>query len=136
MQTIHSETDIDLAVIQLEKNLLEEEEALRHQISFIHKSIKPINILKTTFKEAAASQDLKSDFLKTVVGIAAGYLTKVVLESVTDNPAKKVVGTAIIFGAAEMIVNNPDAIKSAGRMFFNALRTGQQRIHIEATDTP
>jgi hypothetical protein len=127
MQNIYSEADVNTAIAQLEKRQFEEEKLLRHQVYLIGESLTPINIIKSTLNEAAASQDIKNDFMKAVVGITAGYLSKVVLESVTDNPAKKVLGTAIIYGTAEMVLNNPDAIKSVGKTIFNILRTKPTR---------
>jgi hypothetical protein len=123
MQQIHNEADIEQAIVLLEKKQQEEEAILRHQVVLIGESLMPITIIKNTIKEAAAAHDLKNDFFKAIVGITAGYLTKVVLESTTDNPAKKVVGTAVIYGVAQIAINNPEAVKSAGRVVFNALRT-------------
>ncbi len=122
MHHIHNEADIKQAILQLEKRQIEEENILKHQVVLIGESLMPITIIKNTFKEAAAAHDLKNDFLKAIVGITAGYLTKVVLESVTDNPAKKVVATAVIFGMAEMVVNNPEKIKLVSKSVFNAFK--------------
>jgi hypothetical protein len=123
MHNIKCEADIILAITELEEKQFEEEQVLRQQLRLIAENIRPINLIKNTLREAADSQDLKNDLLKTVVGITAGFLTKVVLESVTDNPAKKVVGATVIYGAANILVNNPDALKATGRAFFNMLRT-------------
>jgi hypothetical protein len=122
MHNIKCEADIILAITELEQKQLEEEQIIRQQIDLIGESIRPINFIKNTLKEAADSQDLKDDLLKTVVGITAGYLTKVVLESVTDNPAKKVAGATIIYGAANILINNPNALKATGKAIFNFLR--------------
>jgi hypothetical protein len=127
MQQIHNEADIEQAIVLLEKKQQEEEAILRHQVVLIGESLMPITIIKNTIKEAAAAHDLKNDFFKAIVGITAGYLTKVVLESTTDNPAKKVVGTAVIYGVAEMVVNNPDIIKSVGKGVFNAFKLNPTR---------
>lgn len=127
MQQIHNEADIEQAIVLLEKKQQEEEAILRQQVVLIGESLMPITIIKNTIKEAAATHDLKNDFFKAIVGITAGYLTKVVLESTTDNPAKKVVGTAVIYGVAEMVVNNPDIIKSVGKGVFNAFKLNPTR---------
>jgi hypothetical protein len=127
MQQIHNEADIEQAIVLLEKKQQEEEAILRQQVVLIGESLMPITIIKNTIKEAAAAHDLKNDFFKAIVGITAGYLTKVVLESTTDNPAKKVVGTAVIYGVAEMVVNNPDIIKSVGKGVFNAFKLNPTR---------
>jgi hypothetical protein len=127
MQQIHNEADIEQAIVLLEKKQQVEEAILRQQVVLIGESLMPITIIKNTIKEAAAAHDLKNDFFKAIVGITAGYLTKVVLESTTDNPAKKVVGTAVIYGVAEMVVNNPDIIKSVGKGVFNAFKLNPTR---------
>jgi hypothetical protein len=123
MQSIHSEADIKLAIIHLEKKQLNEEALLKQQVIMIGESLLPINIIKSTLGEATATPEIKNEFFEKIIGITAGYLTKVVLESTTDNPAKKVVGTAVIYGVAQIAINNPEAVKSAGRVVFNALRT-------------
>jgi hypothetical protein len=46
---------------------------------------KPANLFRSTFKEVVASRDLKDYLVSTSVGLAAGFLAKKVIGSITKS---------------------------------------------------
>ena len=128
MQTINSETDLRAAILQLEMKQAEEGKLLKEQFHLAYESIKPLNIIKSTLTEAVTSRDFKDNIVNASVGMTAGYLSKVVFESVTSSPLKKIFGTALMFGIKNVVAKNPGAVKSLGQFIFKHILRKKEHI--------
>ena len=124
MQKINNSNDLREAIILLELKRVAEEKSLREQLHITYESMKPINIIKNTYREVAASEDLKDNLVNTSVGLVVGYLSKTLFESVSHSPVRKLIGTAILFGVTSAIRKNPDAIKSMAQGLFKMINSG------------
>ena len=118
MQKKNVETELTAAILELENRQKEEGIMLKEQFHEVYESVKPINLIKSTFKEAVASQDLREDIVNLSIGLVAGYVTKKLFQGVSDSPTKKLLGTVLQFGITTLIANNPEAIKSLGKGLF------------------
>ena len=121
MQKIYSATQLRAAIVDLEIKQTAEEKILKEQFHIAYESVKPINLIKSTFKEVTASQDLKDNLLNTTIGITAGYLSKKVFEGTTHSPLKKLLGTALMFGITNAVAKNPDTVKAVAKGIFNVI---------------
>ncbi len=119
MKRTDSETRLREAIVQLEKQHAVESAQLKAQFHLVSERLEPINLLKNTFKEAAASQDLKQDIINTSIGLGVGYLSKRFLKEDTKGPSKKLIAAGLLLGIAAVIAKNPEAAKAFGK---NVLR--------------
>jgi hypothetical protein len=94
---------------------------LRDQFHLTYESIKPINLIKHTFKEVSSSTEIKDGVLNNVVGLTTGYLTKAVLIGSSASPIKKILGTLLQFTVATLVAQNSDSIKSIGKVVLDKL---------------
>ena len=115
MQKINSAAALRDAIVQLEIAHAEEGKILKQQFHLAYESIKPMNLIKSTFKEVIESPDLKDNIINTSVGLAAGYLSKLLFINVSHNPIRKLFGIALQFGITQVVAKNPEAVKSIGR---------------------
>jgi hypothetical protein len=122
MQNIITENDLKIAIFQLEVRQAEEGILLKEQFLVAYESIKPMNLIKSVFVEAAESQDLQDNLINATVGMTVGYLSKILFQSVTNSPVKKILGTVLMFGIKNVIAQNPETVKSLGKGFFNLIR--------------
>ena len=122
MQTINSDTSLKEAILFLENKRIIEGELLKEQFHCTFESIKPINLIKSTFKEVSESEEIKDDFVNTTIGLTAGYLSKKIFESVTNNPVKKIIGTALMFSVKNLVAKNPEIVKSLAHGLFIFIR--------------
>ena len=122
MEKIVTENDLRAAILQLESRQTEEAKVMKEQFLVAVESIKPINLIKSTFIEASESGDLQDNLINSTVGLSAGYVSKVLFQSVSGSPIKKVLGTAIMFGIKNLVARNPDTIKTWGRVFFKVVK--------------
>jgi len=135
MRKIDSETGLRDAILQLEIQRTKEGKILKEQFYLAVDSVKPINLIKNTFKEAVASRDLKYDIVNTSVGLTAGYLSKIVFTSVLKTPLTKLLGTALMFGITNLVARNPETVKSLGKGFIKMIRSKPGRSALEADNT-
>jgi hypothetical protein len=137
MQNIVTETDLRVAILQLEIKQAEEGKVLKEQFLATYESIKPINLIRSIFTEAAESKDLQDNLVNTTIGLSAGYLSKVLFQGISGSPIKKFLGTALMFGIKNLVAQNPEAVKTWGRIFFkivkNLLREKKEKIPANET---
>jgi hypothetical protein len=94
---------------------------LRNQFHLTYESLKPINLIKHTFKEASASPEIKEGLLNNVIGLTTGYFTKAILIGASANPIKKILGTLLQFTVAALVSRNSESIKSIGKVVLDKL---------------
>ena len=121
MQTIVTESDLRNAIIKLENRQSEENKLMKAQFLVAVESIKPINLIKSVFIEAAESEDLKDNFVNKSIGLSAGYISKMLFQGASHGPIRRILGTAIMFGIKNLVAKNPETIRAGGRIFFNIL---------------
>jgi hypothetical protein len=122
MEKINSETDLREAIVQLENKWIDDGKLVKEQFFLTIESIKPINLIKSTFKDAVASPDIKGKILNTSVGLTAGFLSKLIFQGVLKSPLNRLIGTAVMFGITNVVARNPEAVKSIGKGFFKMIR--------------
>lgn len=120
---IVTETDLRNAILLLEARQDEEGILLKTQFLVAVESIKPINLIKNTLREAVGNEDLQDNLVNSTVGLSAGYLIKMLFQSVSGSPIKKILGTAIMFGIKNLVAQNPETVKSGGKVLFNFIKS-------------
>lgn len=116
MQIINTESDLRNAILQLETRQIQDVKILKEQFHLTYESIKPINLIKNAFKQVGESPELKENVINTSVGLATGYVSKILFERLSGSPLKKLLGSVLMFGITNMVARNPDAIKSFGNI--------------------
>ncbi len=110
------------AISLLENKQAEELKLLKEQFHQTYESLKPINLIKSTFQEVQASPNIKRDVLNTAVGLATGYLSKKVLTNdSSQTPIKKMLGTILQFAIAKVVSSNSDSIINSGESFIQGI---------------
>jgi hypothetical protein len=130
MKKINSETDLREAIVELEMQRSYEAMKLKEQFHLSVDSMKPVNLIKSTFKEAISSPDLTENLVSTSVGLAAGFLVKILIGSVTKSPFKRLLGTVAMLGITKVISKNPETVHSLGKGILkvvHGIRAG--RVH-------
>jgi hypothetical protein len=94
---------------------------LKDQFHLTYESLKPLNLIKHTFKEVSSSTEIKEGMLNNVIGLTTGYFTKAILIGSSANPVKKILGTLLQFAVAAFVARNSDSIKSIGSVVLNKI---------------
>ena len=110
------------SIKQLEIRQAFEKKMLQEQFQLTYESITPINLIKNTLRQVAGSSEIKGEVLNASIGLTAGYFSKMLFERISNNPFKKILGSAILFGITNVVVKNPEVIKSLGRSVFRMIQ--------------
>lgn len=122
-QTIHSSTELNTAIFQLENQRATEEKAMKADFHLAYESVKPINLIKSTFQEVMEAQDLSNNIISTTAGLTAGYLSKKLFVGVSSNPYKKLIGHLLMFGVTNLVAKHPETVKSVGSGILNLIQS-------------
>lgn len=121
MKLITTSAHLKLAIQELELKQANELILLKEQFNKTSESLKPINLIKSTFKHAVASPDLKANVFNAVIGLATGVVAKKLMIGKTINPLKKLLGVILEMTVANKVTKNADEIKSTGSTIFKKL---------------
>ena len=124
MEKINTESELRAAIIKLESTQAVEGKIMKEQFHLAYESVKPINLIKSTFTEVVTSEDIKDNLLNAGVGLAVGYLTKIVFQGASHSPVRKLFGTVLEFSIASVVAKNPEAIKTVAKGAFKIISSG------------
>lgn len=94
---------------------------LKSQFHITYESLRPVNLIKNTLKEATASPTLKKGISSAAIGMASGYIVKKLLFRSSLNPIKIAAGLVMQTLATNLATKNSDNIKSGGQKLVHAL---------------
>lgn len=115
-------TTLKESIVQLELRQALEKKMLQEQFQLTYESITPINLIKNTIRQVAGSSEIKGEMLNASIGLTTGYLSKMLFERISNNPFKKLLGSAILFGITNVVIKNPEVIKSLGQSVFRMIQ--------------
>lgn len=95
--------------------------ALKEQFKMTYESLRPVNLIKSTFKELTSAPDFKDNLLNSTIGIGAGYLSRKIVVGATHNPIKKLLGVLLQVGITSIASKNGDGIKSGAMKLISSL---------------
>ncbi len=121
MQKIDSALQLRQTILQLEQQQAAEAEAIKTQLHQVQQSLTPANLIKTAFKELAATQEVQDKMLTMPVALATGYVSKKLFEGQTHSTIRKVLGSALMMTITDTINRNPQAVRSVARGAFSLL---------------
>lgn len=116
MKKIFSTAELKEAIRMLEIKRANEAVLLKAQFNSTYDSIRPVNLIKSTVHELAATPDFKRDLLNAGISILSGYLAKKMVVDESDGPLKKIFGMVLQFVVTNTVSKNSEGIKS---MFFD-----------------
>lgn len=105
---------LDELILVKEAEHKAEGELLKVHFLVTYESLRPINILKSTFKEAVNAPGIKAGVVNTFLGLAAGFLAKKILVGSTQNPLKKILAAFIETIVSGIVNCHGEEVKSFG----------------------
>jgi|WetSurMetagenome_2_1015567.scaffolds.fasta_scaffold10270_9 hypothetical protein len=121
MQSISSTAGLKEAIRQLEFKQAEHAKLLKEEFNLTRESLKPANLIKSTFTDVVASPLLVSNVLGTVIGLSAGYFSRKLFVGTSVNLLKKLMGNIVQLGVTTIIANKPELVQSFGQQIFQRI---------------
>lgn len=97
MSKINATDALNEAIALLQIKQKRELVILKDQFEVTYDSLKPMNLIRNTFGDFAASADIKGTIFNSLIGLATGYLTKKFLVDTHRSPVKGVFQTVFRF---------------------------------------
>ena len=118
MQNITNAADLKQAIQSMEIEQVESEHQLKIQFHLIYESLKPVNLIRNTIKDIGSEPALIDNLISTTIGLAGGYISKKIAVGTSHNIFRKLFGSLLEFGVADVVARNPEALKSVGHFIF------------------
>lgn len=118
MENITTSVELKNAIQRLTVEQAISGQLLKEQFYFVHESIKPVNLLRSTLHEIVSSPHLMDNIIGMAVGLATGYVSRIAVVGVSGNLIKKLFGSIVQLGVTNTVAQHPGAIKSIGQYFF------------------
>lgn len=94
---------------------------LKEEFNTTYESLKPMNMIKNTFKDMASQPNLKTDVVNSLIGLATGFIAKKVFLGNSHNPFTKLLGIVLEIAVANKVSKNADGIKSIGSIILKKI---------------
>ncbi len=121
MNSIKTAAELKIAIEQLEHKHAAEWPLLKNEFRNTYESLKLINIIKSTFKEAVTVPDLKTNVINAAIGLTTGMVAKKIMLGKTLNPFARLLGLVVEIAIAGKVTKNADGIRSVGSLIMNKL---------------
>jgi hypothetical protein len=118
--------ELKAAIAELEQRKIYQERMLIEQFNHTYESLKPINIIKSTFNHVVHSPDLKTNLLDATIGLGAGIISKKLMVRGSSNFFRKMAGTLLEFAIAGIVTKNSGGIKKAGKGLLDNFFSGHK----------
>jgi len=124
---ITSSKELKEQIAALEARKVIQQEALKEAFGERLESLKPVNLVKTAFMNLSTSSELKDGIIDHTLGLAAGLLSKKILVGSSNNPFKRMLGSAAQLGVAKYVSEHSEPIKNAAISIFNKILNKKEK---------
>lgn len=101
MQKVTSTTELKDAILQLEQKQREQWVDLKEHINVAFDALKPINLLRSTYREFISTPHVAEDLIGSTIGLTTGLITKKLIVKRSHNVFLNFAG-----GLAQMLISN------------------------------
>ena len=115
-------------IMILEQRQAFEDQELKLQFNEAYQQLKPLNLIKNTFKDISSNPAIKSELMRSLLGIASGFFANRLLLGSSAGIIKKLGGLAIEFGLLKVLNENSDNIKSAGTSWLKKILSKKKKL--------
>ncbi len=100
---------------------------LKEQAYQTVENIKPINLIKSVYKNLSSSPQVHTSLLQNAIGLTTGYLSKKIVLGSSHNPVKKILGTVLQVAVGNLMSNHSDTIISTAGYLVNKITEFRNR---------
>lgn len=101
MQKVTSTSELKNAILHLEYKQKEQWNDLKDNIEVAFESLKPINLIRSTYKEFLSTPNMAENLISSTIGMSTGFLTKKLIVRRSGNVLRNFAG-----GVAQMLITS------------------------------
>jgi|SRR6185312_10248705 len=123
MEKIKNIEELKSAIRQLENEKLLREILLKEQFITLCESLKPINILKDTLKDAHRDPELKTTLVNNAIGFVSGAVIRKIVTGKSYNPLRNLVGMVL----ERLVSRNAERIRTVADNMLEKIINHQKK---------
>jgi hypothetical protein len=121
MQKVSSTSELKEAIARLEYKQKEQWLDLKENIGFAFDSLKPINLIKATYREFLSTPHMAENIVGSTVGLASGFVTKKLIVRKSGNIFRNFAGGLAQMFIANFVARHSGVIKTVGSGLLHKL---------------
>jgi hypothetical protein len=114
MQKVTSTPELKDVILRLEKKQMEQWVDLKDNINVAMDSLKPINLIKSTYREFLSTPNMANDIMGSTIGLATGFVSKKLVARQTGNALRNLAGGIVQMLIANFVTRHSSVIKTIG----------------------
>jgi hypothetical protein len=118
---INNSHELQAAIIELERRKAIQENILKEEFRATKESLRPINLIKSTFSKITHTPELKEGIFKAVAGVGIGLLTKNLFLGKAIPLVKTLIGQSVEHSVEKTVKTGADTVKAYGTAIYNNL---------------
>ena len=133
MYKIKTIGELKSAILEMESKRSNDRILLQSALADMVNGITPMSLLKNSLRGVAASTDLKNNVLGSVIGLAAGYLSKGLIGSGSPKAIRNMASSLLQVEVATVVAQNFNKIKSIAATVAGIFRR-KKKIQLNIVD--
>jgi len=122
MQNKDSSDHFRTIIVELKNKKEAEGALLKAEVHQAIERVKPINLIKSTFREVSTSKELENHIAKAAIVLISSYLSRKLFVRMASSPLKRLLGAVVLFGITNAMAKHPEKVKAVGRGLYNLVR--------------
>jgi len=122
--------DLKAAILELQDRELREKQQLMRNFHGFTESMKPMNLIKSTYNKVKETPGITGTVLKAAAGVGVGLLSKKLLLGKSPGFIRKMIGSAIQMGVTGLVAKKSNTIQSSGAQILKNLFRSKVKDHI------
>ncbi|HLP05912.1 MAG TPA: hypothetical protein VK152_10830 [Paludibacter sp.] len=129
MENITTAAELKAMIQKLEMDQKEQGQLLKHDLSMIVNSFKPINLVRDSLDEATSSTRLVDNMMGSVVGMVSGYVTRKLTVGSSKNLFRRILGSVVQMGVTRVVSSHPGTLRKIGNTVLHLFGGKKENIH-------
>ncbi len=121
MRNLNDTTALKEKIVFLQRKQAQELAELKTHLNSTYESVKPVNVIKNTLQEIAASPDIKDNVFNSIIGLTTGYISTKVLMGSSHNPVRRVLRVFLQYAITNIVAKHSEGIKATGVVLWNRI---------------
>lgn len=103
MNTLNQKEVLEERIAFLKNKQQNELSQLKSQYNITLETLRPINLIKSSFQDIVDSPNMKSNLILSAVGFGTNFISKTFLNETSANPVKRTISKVLKFAITNLI---------------------------------
>ncbi|MFN3755175.1 hypothetical protein [Flavobacterium sp.] len=121
MKTNNATEELNQLILVVQQQNENDLRLLKEQFQLTYDSFKPVNILKSVFRNITTTPDIKDNMLSSAIGLSSGIMGKKLITGNSSSPVRNAIGTAVQFAVTNVVSKYTLGVSAIASHLFKSL---------------